>query len=123
MQMPFGRLMELVAQLPDDDPSTLGQLAERWGEPVRRIADAIDAVKVANGEPSYIGATVSSRDGTPHAVAYAPGRLRDGSYGQRAFCGPCSTRAGDYVEDCAIGPVLAVLNAGWSTIVVPGGDR
>jgi hypothetical protein len=34
---------------------TLGELAERWGETPQRIGDAIDAVKVLNGEPSYMG--------------------------------------------------------------------
>lgn len=54
-----GRLMELVAELAEEDPSTLGQLAQRWGEPARRIADAVDAVKVLNGESSYIGLAVT----------------------------------------------------------------
>lgn len=55
MQMPFGKLMELVAAIGPDDPVTLGELGERWGEAPARIGDAIDAVKVLNGEPSYIG--------------------------------------------------------------------
>lgn len=55
MGMPFERLVELVAALSDDDASLpMGQLAERWGEPVRRVADAVDAVRVLNGERTYI---------------------------------------------------------------------
>lgn len=54
MRMPFGRLMELVAEV-DDPEVTLGELARRWGQPVERVMDAIDAVKVCGGEPSYIG--------------------------------------------------------------------
>lgn len=53
MKMPFGRLMELVATLSDDDEVTMGELARRWGEPAGRIGDAIDAVKVLRGQPSY----------------------------------------------------------------------
>ena len=54
--MPFGRLMELVAAaIEQEGDVTLGELAERWGETSQRIGDAIDAVKVLNGEPSYMG--------------------------------------------------------------------
>jgi hypothetical protein len=52
--MPFGKLMELVDALGRDDEVTLGELSRQWGEPVQRIGDAIDAVKVLHGEPSYI---------------------------------------------------------------------
>jgi hypothetical protein len=53
--MPFGKLMELVAAaLEREGDVTLGELAERWGETSQRIGDAIDAVKVLNGEPSYM---------------------------------------------------------------------
>ena len=53
--MPFGKLMELVtAALNKEGDVTLGELGERWGETPQRIGDAIDAVKVLNGEPSYI---------------------------------------------------------------------
>ena len=54
MRMPFEKLMELVAELGRGDEVTLGELSRRWGEPVQRVADAIDAVKVLRGEPSYI---------------------------------------------------------------------
>jgi hypothetical protein len=54
MRMPFGKLMELVAELGRDDEVTLGELSRRWGEPAQRVGDAIDAVKVLRGEPSYI---------------------------------------------------------------------
>lgn len=55
MRMPFERLMELVAALPGADQQLpMGALAERWGEPVERIADAMDALRVAAGERTYI---------------------------------------------------------------------
>jgi len=55
VKMPFERLMEEVAALGDEDKALpMGRLAERWGEPVQRIADAIDAVRVMNGERTYI---------------------------------------------------------------------
>lgn len=55
MRMPFERLMERVASLPEEDwQLPMGVLAQRWGEPTNRIADAIDAVKVLNGRASYI---------------------------------------------------------------------
>lgn len=54
--MPFERLMEEVQSLPDADHQLpLGVLSERWGEPVLRIMDAITAVRVLNGERTYIG--------------------------------------------------------------------
>jgi hypothetical protein len=53
--MPFERLMEEVASLPEADwDFPMGKLAQRWGEPVQRVADAIDAVKVLRGERTYI---------------------------------------------------------------------
>ena len=52
--MPFERLMELVAALDREDDVTFGELSRRWGEDARRIADAVDAVKVLRGETSYI---------------------------------------------------------------------
>jgi hypothetical protein len=55
MRMPFERLMEEVAVLPETDQSlTMGVLAERWGEPVERIMDAVCAVRVLAGERTYI---------------------------------------------------------------------
>lgn len=55
MRMPFEKLMEHVATLsPEDEGLPMGQLAERWGEPVQRIMDAIDAVQVMNGKRTYI---------------------------------------------------------------------
>lgn len=57
--MPFEKLMEYVAGLGDEDRTLpMGRLAERWGEPVRRIGDAIDAVRVMNGERTYITVNV-----------------------------------------------------------------
>jgi hypothetical protein len=53
--MPFERLMQQVAALPEQDRDlTMGVLSQRWGEPASRIGDAIDALKVLRGEPSYI---------------------------------------------------------------------
>lgn len=55
MRMPFERLMEEVAALPEGDwNKPIGDLAERWGEPAGRIADAIDALKVLRGQRTYI---------------------------------------------------------------------
>jgi hypothetical protein len=55
VKMPFERLMELVSSLSDEDAKLpMGVLAERRGEPVSRIGDAIDAVRVLNGEHTYI---------------------------------------------------------------------
>jgi hypothetical protein len=49
--------MEEVARLGDEDSqTTMGQLAERWGEPAARIGDAIAAVRVVCGERTYITA-------------------------------------------------------------------
>lgn len=53
--MPFEKLMEHVAALSEPDWNLkLGELAKRWGEPASRIGDAIDAVRVMNGERTYI---------------------------------------------------------------------
>lgn len=53
--MPFERLMEQVGALSDEDAALpLGALSARWGEPVSRICDAIDAVRVMAGERTYI---------------------------------------------------------------------
>lgn len=41
---------------------TLGELSERWNEPVTRIMDAMDANKVVRGERGYIGLP-AGRDG------------------------------------------------------------
>lgn len=58
--MPFEVLMEHVAALTDEDAALpMGQLAERWGEPVQRIADAVTAVRVLAGERTYV--TVDGR--------------------------------------------------------------
>jgi hypothetical protein len=55
VRMPFERLMQEVATLSEEDwDKPMGELAKRWGEPVGRIADAIDAVKVLRGERTYI---------------------------------------------------------------------
>ena len=55
--------MELTAAaLAREGNPTLGDLAEQWGEPAARIGDAIDALKVMRGEPSYIGAGPTARE-------------------------------------------------------------
>ena len=53
--MPFERLMEHIETLSAEDKELpLGVLADRWGEPAARIMDAIDAVRVMNGEHTYV---------------------------------------------------------------------
>lgn len=55
MRMPFGRLVELVDEVfASNEDVKLGELSERWGEPVDRITDAIDAHKMLRGLPTYI---------------------------------------------------------------------
>ena len=55
MRMPFERLMEEVSALSDEDKARpMGDLADRWGEPANRIADAICALRVMRGERTYI---------------------------------------------------------------------
>jgi hypothetical protein len=56
LRRPFERLMELVEAVNDTEPPniTLGELSRRWGESIERVIDAIDAVKVKNGESTYI---------------------------------------------------------------------
>lgn len=85
MKMPFERLMEHVAALSDEDAELpMGVLSERWGEPVSRICDAIDAVKVMNGERTYfaLGPDVPLRvkvdDRMPTGRVALIGRGRDG---------------------------------------------
>ena len=57
MRMPFERLMELVAALDENGRhAPFGQLAERWGEPASRIADAVTALQVLAGERTYVSA-------------------------------------------------------------------
>lgn len=56
MRMPFEKLMEHVAAIgPGEREFPLGVFAERWGESAERIMDAINAVRVLNGERTYIG--------------------------------------------------------------------
>jgi hypothetical protein len=55
VRMPFEKLMEHAATLSEADQALpMGKLAERWGEPVQRVADAICAVRVTDGERTYI---------------------------------------------------------------------
>jgi len=53
--MPFEKLMEHVSALTGEDAELpMGQLAERWGEPVQRIADAATAVQVLRGKRTHV---------------------------------------------------------------------
>lgn len=55
MRMPFGKLMELVCNLNEEDQQLpMRILAERWNESANRIADAADALKICRGEPAYV---------------------------------------------------------------------
>lgn len=55
MKMPFARLMELVrTELDAGSTATLGELSQYWDEPTSRIADAVDANKVVDGEKGYL---------------------------------------------------------------------
>lgn len=55
MRMPFERLMEYAASLGEDDwAKSMGELAARVGEPAERLSDAVTAVRVRNGERTYI---------------------------------------------------------------------
>jgi hypothetical protein len=58
MRKPFGRLVEEVQALSDAEMEmSMGAIAERLGVTVERLADAMDAVKMLNGEPTYIPLT------------------------------------------------------------------
>jgi hypothetical protein len=74
--------MELVAQIDPESQITLGQLAELWGEPVARISDAIDAVKVCNGEPSYIALPQAPGDDTTGGTPATTPAARDACPGR-----------------------------------------
>jgi hypothetical protein len=76
MRMPFEKLMELVRDLsPEDRELPMGALADRWGEPAARIADAVTAVRVLNGERTYLTvSTGHAMGGQP--VSAAPGTLK-----------------------------------------------
>jgi hypothetical protein len=56
MRRPFGKLMDLLEDELHNSPggTTMGQLSEKYDEPVERIMDALDAVKERRGEKSYI---------------------------------------------------------------------
>jgi SpoU rRNA methylase family enzyme len=57
---PFELLMQMCAEVMgraaanDSAGPTLGGLAEKWGEPIERVMDAIDAVRVLAGERTYV---------------------------------------------------------------------
>jgi hypothetical protein len=53
--MPFERLMEYAAGLPEADRDKgMGELAARVDEPAARLADAVTAVRVLAGERTYV---------------------------------------------------------------------
>jgi hypothetical protein len=55
MRKPFGRLVEEVAALSDAEMDlSMGVIAERLGVTVERLSDAMDAVKMFYGEPTYM---------------------------------------------------------------------
>jgi hypothetical protein len=56
MRIPFEMLMEYASILRDTgaEEKSMGELAAAVGEPVDRLADAIDAVRVLRGERTYI---------------------------------------------------------------------
>ena len=55
MRMPFEHLMEYVQSLSEDDKlKTMGELARVVGEDASRLSDAVTAVRVLNGERTYI---------------------------------------------------------------------
>lgn len=56
MRVPFEKLMEAVAGLSEADAQmSMGELAGRLGEPDPwRVADAATAVRVCNGERTYV---------------------------------------------------------------------
>lgn len=46
--------MDMLEADPLPDEMTLGEIADRYGEPVERIMDALDACRERRGEPSYV---------------------------------------------------------------------
>jgi hypothetical protein len=59
MRKPFGKLILMLREAMAHEPSmtTLGDLAERFGEPVDRVMDALEADKILSGKPAYIDST------------------------------------------------------------------
>jgi hypothetical protein len=47
-------LLEADLRQPDRPDWKLGELASKYGEPVERIMDALDAIRERNGEKTYI---------------------------------------------------------------------
>jgi hypothetical protein len=55
VRMPFERLMEYAAAVPEEDRGfPMGVLAARVGESAERLADALTAVRVMRGERTYV---------------------------------------------------------------------
>ena len=79
-----------------DPKETLGAMAERLGEPVERICDAIDANKILNGKPAYINS-----EGFVYVEPY------EDICDSIAYCGNCGlTHADPPCEDkCSCGAV------------------
>ena len=71
MRMPFERLMEYAAGIPEEERElSMGALAGRVGEDPARLADALTAVRVMRGERTYIS-PVDIRGATDRVVARA----------------------------------------------------
>lgn len=81
MSIPFEKLMEAVAALPEADPQlTLGEIARRLGEPdIRRIADAIVAVRVASGERTYVEIRAEAQPAVRQALDEDRGTIISGT--------------------------------------------
>lgn len=65
LRRPFEKLMEMLEGLCDlEEPMnlTLADLSKRWDETPERIMDAIDAVRVKNGERTYITVDVAPEE-------------------------------------------------------------
>jgi hypothetical protein len=63
VRIPLERLAWLITQEPEN--STLGELAHKFNEPVRRIADAIDADKMRRGKVTTMPPVDWSQDPVP----------------------------------------------------------
>ena len=66
MRKPFEKLVEEVQALSGAEAElSMGTIAERLGVTVERLADAMDAVKMLRGEPTYISLEQAERDAPP----------------------------------------------------------
>jgi SpoU rRNA methylase family enzyme len=66
MRKPFEKLVEEVQALSGAEAElSMGTIAERLGVTVERLADAMDAVKMLRGEPTYISLEQAERNAPP----------------------------------------------------------